>query len=165
MRQVEPNQFFHATPENLQVLALINEWVRTHRMGPTFREVAEGVGVSSHTTAQHHVHKLLNRGLLTCDWIGDQKQLASRTLRLTEAGVLALALWERIRAAQLLVGERELALDTQGLAAARRADLPLPTHPQRIESGRTIIVFDNRFERDQWAWHIAQELPEQNARP
>lgn len=165
VRQVEPHQFFHTTPENLQVLALIDEWVRTHRMGPTLREVADGLGVASHTTAQHHVHKLLDSGLLTCDWIGDRKQLASRTLRLTTAGLSALALWDRIRAARLLLGERELALDAQGLAAARRTDLPLHLLSHRVEQGRTIICFENRYERDQWAWHIAKELPERDAQP
>lgn len=146
------------TPETAVVLQVIDRWVQAHGMGPTMQEIASQIGVSSHTTAQHHVQKLLASGLLTCERTGPARHVASRTLRLTAAGHSWLARRRRLSASPLLVGERELALDAQAVRAARRAGMPLDAFRTRVEADRIVIRLADRADRDFWAELILDEL-------
>lgn len=66
--------------EKERLLAYVADYGREHGRPPTVREVMTFLGLRSSSTAHKHIRRLQAEGLL------EARSVASRTLRVTEAG-------------------------------------------------------------------------------
>lgn len=68
------------TPKQSDVLAVIREYLRGYGYAPSYREIAEELGLSSPATVHGHVKALLEKGLITMGEDGE-----SRSIELVES--------------------------------------------------------------------------------
>ncbi len=73
------------TEKQKAVLRFIRDFIEKNGYPPTDREIADGIGLSSHTTAYSHVHALKEKGYLIT------KPGIPRSIVLTEKGREAAA--------------------------------------------------------------------------
>lgn len=145
-------------PVEQRTLAAIEGHWAAHRYGPSMRELAVASGLAGTGSVRAQLDRLMGAGLVLFDRIGPSGRVASRSLRLTEEGRRALYWQERVRRSTLVRGERELVLDARGLAAARRAELPLDALRATKEGARTRYLFFDAADRDFWAARVIAEM-------
>jgi DNA-binding MarR family transcriptional regulator len=150
------------TKKQLRALAAIHELAGQGGAGPVLRELAARLELSAVSSAQHRVIELEREGLVTFERTARQLRVASRTLRLTDKGRRVLTRYARLQTTQILRGDRELVLDAQALLVAKKIKLPLMGYRVRGEKGKSVVVFEERKERDFWAGLLLQALEEDN---
>ena len=146
------------TRNQLLTLAAIDEFSRHQGTGPTYKELRQALGLSSDSSVQYRVQVLAELGWLTYSLSRGKGNLASRSLRLTDAGAQVLSQYSMLYTSHLLRGELQLALNTRELALAGEIHLPFDTLHLRGERDKYIITFNARAERDLWARLLLQAM-------
>lgn len=95
------------TKKQAEVLRFVREYVAAHEYAPSYREIAQGLGVSSPATVFEHIHELKAKGFLAAERAARSLALSQKVAMLAKAVLLPLA--GRIAAGEPLeaIQERE----------------------------------------------------------
>jgi|GEM_PF-2438441 len=149
--------FPRLTHFQLAALVAIATHIERHGSGPILRELAEQLGLGSKGHARYYVIQLADAGLVTFERVGRAQQIAARTIRPTEQGRRVVEQWKALCDSALLRGKYILSLNPSDVDAARRAGLPFQALPTITQNERTLVLFEDRAERNFWATLILQD--------
>ncbi len=72
------------TKRQSEILKFVKEFIRDYDYSPSYREIADGVGVSSPATIHQHLQLLKSKGFLDCD--GEMGRSLSLTTKVMKLG-------------------------------------------------------------------------------
>lgn len=82
----------------LAIVTFVSVYRGAHVAGPSFDEIARAIPISK-TSIAYHVHKLLERGALRCEYIKGTRRLRNGTLHVPPEIAAALRTSESVSAA------------------------------------------------------------------
>ncbi len=78
------------TKKQAEVLRFIREYVAAHEYAPSYREIAQGLGVSSPATIFEHIQSLKAKGFLAAERAARSLELSEKASLLAKAALLPL---------------------------------------------------------------------------
>ncbi len=79
------------TKKQAEVLRFVREYVAAHEYPPSYREIAQGLGVSSPATVFEHIQSLKSKGFLDAERTARSLELSPKAALLAKAALLPLA--------------------------------------------------------------------------
>lgn len=150
--------FDSPSPRSWDALIAIESFLGKYEMAPTYRELANELGIRAVSAARRHVELLTELGLLTTRKTGRKGQMAARSIRLTEEGRKVLAKHRAMWGSGIFRGQTQLVLTDKQLERARGAGVPVESFEWSEYKGRKVLWCRNWRERDFWGEKILEEL-------